>query len=73
VYKSVKIDFKHLGQDSESETKPKPKPWKNLISYCKLLMEENSDLALLNDIEKLNDENDLAKVLNELETNPGLL
>jgi hypothetical protein len=71
VYKSVKIDFKHLGQDSESETKPKP--WKNLISYCKLLMEENSDLALLNDIEKLNDENNLAKVLNELETNPGLL
>jgi len=69
VYKSVKIDFKHLGQDSESETKP----WKNLISYCKLLMEENSDLALLNDIEKLNDENNLAIVLNELETNPGLL
>jgi hypothetical protein len=69
VYKSVKVDFNYLGQDSESETKP----WKNLISYCKLLMEENSDLALLNDIEKLNDENNLAKVLNELETNPGLL
>lgn len=71
VYKSVKIDFKHLGQDSESETKPKP--WKNLISYCKLLMEENSDLALLNDIEKLNDENNLETVLDKLKTNPGLL
>ncbi len=69
VYKSVKIDFKHLGQDSESETKP----WKNLISYCKLLMEENSDLALLNDIEKLNDENNLETVLDKLKTNPGLL
>lgn len=71
VYKSVKVDFNYLGQDSESETKPKP--WKNLISYCKLLMEENSDLALLNDIEKLNDANDLATVLDKLKTNPGLL
>ena len=36
-------------------------------------MEENSDLALLNDIEKLNDANDLATVLDKLKTNPGLL
>ncbi len=73
MYKSVKVDQNYLEKVPEGENAFTPEaPWKNLMNFCKVLMEQNGDVALLSDVEKLQNE-PLEKILEAFKTNPGLL
>lgn len=70
MYKSVKVDQKYLEQVEEWESVTSP--WQNLVDFAIWYMEQNWDVGLLSDLEKLKGK-DLKEILKEIKTNPGLL